>query len=302
MNKSSKIFSLIVAAVLVIGAGGFAAAYRNGKKPEDVSTTVSISYTSDILATTTQGVTETTGTTQTTENETTTKKTVVSTQTPPATTKAPATTATNVSNTGYPFNYPGIKPKLTTITADNWNIMLINSDYYLPESYNFKLATAIYPAKLDARAAGYYAEMYNAAKKEGITLNPTSVNAGYRSIDTQKMLFDNRIKKYEDQGYNRTVAVQKASKINQPPGCSEHNAGLAMDIISTQTTFADTKAFKWLNNNAADYGFILRYPEDKQAITKIMYEPWHWRFVGVEHAKAIKASGLCLEEYLEKLR
>jgi D-alanyl-D-alanine carboxypeptidase len=74
--------------------------------------------------------------------------------------------------------------------------------------------------------------------------------------------------------------------------------GLAMDICGTETSFENTKAFAWLNEHAADYGFILRYPKDKRSITKVMYEPWHWRYVGVENAKAIKASGKCLEEYL----
>ena len=78
----------------------------------------------------------------------------------------------------------------------------------------------------------------------------------------------------------------------------QHNAGLAMDICSLEQNFEDTKEFEWLCENAADYGFILRYPEDKQDITKIIYEPWHWRYVGVEAAKEMKASGECLEEYL----
>ena len=71
-----------------------------------------------------------------------------------------------------------------------------------------------------------------------------------------------------------------------------------MDICSLYESFENTDEFKWLSENAADYGFILRYPKDKQDITKIIYEPWHWRYVGVEAAKAMKASGQCFEEYL----
>jgi len=74
-----------------------------------------------------------------------------------------------------------------------------------------------------------------------------------------------------------------------------------MDIAGTDANFYKTAAYKWLMENAADYGFILRYPEDKVHITKVKYEPWHWRYVGVEAAKAMKASGQCLEEYLGKL-
>ena len=89
-----------------------------------------------------------------------------------------------------------------------------------------------------------------------------------------------------------------AATIILPPGTSEHNAGLAMDICSLEQSFDKTAEFRWLNEHAADYGFILRYTEEKQDVTKKIYEPWHWRYVGVENAKAIKASGKCLEEYL----
>ena len=84
------------------------------------------------------------------------------------------------------------------------------------------------------------------------------------------------------------------------PGGSEHNAGLAMDICSLSESFEDTDEAAWLRENAADFGFILRYPKDakSRAITKVIYEPWHYRFVGVETAKDITAKGVTLEEYL----
>ena len=72
-----------------------------------------------------------------------------------------------------------------------------------------------------------------------------------------------------------------------------------MDICNTKFDFQYSKEYKWLLEHAAEYGFILRYPKDKEKITEITFEPWHWRYVGVEHAKAIKAGGLCLEEYLK---
>ena len=75
-----------------------------------------------------------------------------------------------------------------------------------------------------------------------------------------------------------------------------------MDIINCLDSFENTQAFKWLYENAQDFGFILRYPKDKQDITKIVYEPWHWRFVGVEAAQEMKKSGQCLEEYLGKVK
>ena len=84
---------------------------------------------------------------------------------------------------------------------------------------------------------------------------------------------------------------------------NEHGTGYAADILSTDYTaqdtgFADTRAYQWLTAYAAEYGFILRYPEDRQAITGVVFEPWHWRYVGVENALAIRASGLSLEEFL----
>ncbi len=221
-----------------------------------------------------------------------------------ATTK-PVLTTKGTADTDYPYNYAGINPGQAKITQDNWNLMLINADNYLPESYNFKLAVAAYtadghPVKLDERAAVYYKKMFDAAKKDvkNITLSPTSTRGGYRTPATQKGLFENKIARYGTA--SNAEAVRKAALINQPPGCSEHNAGLAMDIGTTEN-FEKTKTYQWLSEHAAEYGFIMRYPASKSAITGVMYEPWHWRFVGVEHAPKIKASGLCLEEYLKTL-
>ena len=130
---------------------------------------------------------------------------------------------------------------------------------------------------------------------EGIILTPVS---GYRTYDRQKINFENRIAVYQNQGYSKAKATDLAAQVILPPGTSEHNAGLAMDIVSLETSFENTAAFRWLCENAADYGFIMRYPKDKTDITKITYEPWHWRFVGIEMAKDIKSSGKTLEEYL----
>lgn len=294
-GKSGKIVAAFLAAIIIFSLGGFIAAMRGNNNKADTTTAVFQSSESDTEKIIEEATTGTTNTQPATDNPTDLTKATASTT-------VVITTAKDVTNTGYPYNYPGINPRITDTTSENWNLILVNSNYYLPESYNFNLAIAIegYPAKLDARAAVYYTEMFKAAKKEGITLAPTSVNGGYRSNTTQKGLFEDKIKRYENAGDSRTVAVQKAAKINQPPGCSEHNAGLAMDIGFTDTSFANTKDFKWLEKNAADYGFILRYANDKQEITKIMYEPWHWRYVGVDAARAINSSGECLEEYLHK--
>ena len=98
-------------------------------------------------------------------------------------------------------------------------------------------------------------------------------------------------------------AAEKAKTINAYPGTSEHELGLAADIVtpsyqSLDSGYDQTDAFKWLVEHCADYGFILRYPKEKQDITKIIYEPWHYRYVGQEDAKIIMESGVTLEEYL----
>ena len=148
---------------------------------------------------------------------------------------------------------------------------------------------------LDYRVAPHYIEMYNAALEDGIKLSPLS---GYRSIAHQKRNFEARISLYMKQGYSKKQATIMASEIILPPQTSEHNAGLCMDILSIYESFENTKEYRWLQAHAADYGFVLRYPKDKQSITNITFEPWHWRYVGVEAAKEMKAKNLCLEEYL----
>lgn len=220
-----------------------------------------------------------------------------------ATTAASTTASSTTTVTGtYEYSYAGFNPTYIEITDSNWEMVLVNRHYILRKDYVPQLAYAITgdtsSKKLDYRVAPHYNEMYQAAAKDGIYLTTVS---GYRSYDLQKTNFENKITKYVNQGMSRTKATQEAAKIILPPGTSEHNAGLAMDIISLEQNFENTKAFRWLSENAQNYGFILRYPKDKQDITEIIYEPWHWRYVGVENAKKIKASGLCLEEYLGKV-
>ncbi|MBR5113096.1 MAG: M15 family metallopeptidase [Clostridia bacterium] len=217
-----------------------------------------------------------------------------------ASTTAKPTETTTVAGT-YEYSYAGFNPTYIEITDANWQMVLVNRHYIIRKDYKPQLAHAVTGDSnskyLDYRVAPHYNEMYLAAAKDGIYLTTVS---GYRSYELQKNNFENKINKYINQGYTRVAATQAAAKIILPPGTSEHNAGLAMDIISLEQSFENSKAFKWLQAHAQDYGFILRYPKDKEAITEIIYEPWHWRYVGVENARKIKASGLCLEEYLGK--
>lgn len=199
----------------------------------------------------------------------------------------------------YEYAYAGFTPAYANVDISDWKMLLVNRNYILPDNYEVKLAPSITgdedSCPLDYRVAPHYNEMYLAALEDGVELTPVS---GYRSLTRQRNNFERKIDSYIDDGYSRTEATQMAAKIILPPGTSEHNAGLAMDICSLYESFENTAEFKWLSENAADYGFILRYPKDKQDITEIIYEPWHWRYVGVEAAKAMKASGECFEEYL----
>lgn len=187
-------------------------------------------------------------------------------------------------------------PTIITIDEEKWYLTLVNSSYRIPDDYEPDLVYVCGSGeRLDRKVAEHYEEMYNAAQKEGINLAPCS---GYRSYELQERNYNNKVSFYESQGYSNKDAKIKAATIIMPPGSSEHNLGYAMDIVCVDEWFEDTAEFKWLTENAADYGFIMRYPKDKQDITKVIYEPWHWRYVGVELAKELKDSGLVLEEYM----
>ena len=188
-------------------------------------------------------------------------------------------------------------PTIITIDEAEWYLTLVNSSYRIPDSYEPDLVYVCGSGeRLDRKVAEHYEKMYNAAKEDGVDLVPCS---GYRSYELQERNYNNKVSFYESQGYSHKEAKVKAATIIMPPGSSEHNLGYAMDIVCVDEWFEDTAEFKWLTEHAADYGFIMRYPKDKQDITKVIYEPWHWRYVGVELAKELKDSGLVLEEYFE---
>ena len=230
--------------------------------------------------------------------------TVEGTNAAQSTSTAQSTNAAQSTNTAqnadYAYAYAGFSPKPANMNVA-WNLLLVNRDYILPQDYAPELSEAAKGTgvRMDSRVSPHYQEMYDAAKRDGITLTPLS---GHRRISTQTTNFENKIKTYMNLGYSRAEATRQAAKIILPPGTSEHNAGLAMDIISLDVDFEETKAFAWLQEHAQDYGFILRYPKDKEDITKITYEPWHWRYVGKEDAVKIKQRGVCLEEYLGAVR
>ncbi len=186
------------------------------------------------------------------------------------------------------------------VTDCNFATVVVNRNYRIPESYE-DTVDLVYVCgsgqRLQREVAVHYEEMFDAAAAEGIYLTPVS---GYRSYDTQVELYNNKINQMLNQGYSAEEAPIQAATIVMVPGSSEHNLGYAMDIVSLYESFDQTAEFDWLMENAEDYGFILRYPKGKEDITKVIYEPWHWRYVGVETARKINASGLTLEEYYGK--
>lgn len=151
----------------------------------------------------------------------------------------------------------------------------------------------------DARAVDYLHAMIEAAEKDGINLD---VISAYRTNAFQTGNFERQVTsvKKANPGISDKEARKKAAAVVALPGTSEHQLGLAVDFNSVEDSFRNTRAYKWLIKNCTDYGFILRYDTSKQAQTGIIPEPWHYRFVGVKNAKLIEASGLCMEEFIEK--
>ncbi|SCI88467.1 D-alanyl-D-alanine carboxypeptidase [uncultured Clostridium sp.] len=147
-------------------------------------------------------------------------------------------------------------------------------------------------------------EMFAAAQEAGF--HNFVVQSAYRSYKKQETLFKEEIKKYTNQGYSGAQAEQLANRTLARPGESEHETGLAFDLMIRNTTslydFEGTQNEKWIKQHCAEYGFIIRFPPDKEEITGIASEPWHIRYVGKEHARCIMENKLCLEEYIKALK
>lgn len=193
---------------------------------------------------------------------------------------------------------PASSIPVTKVDGD-WKLVLANPTHRLPDDFSITEAP-IQGYTMDSRAVGPAKEMIAAAKADGVDL---LVCSAYRPISTQKRLYNNKVQEYLNQGNSQAEAERIAATIVAIPGTSEHQTGLALDIVtpSYQTLddgYENTAAAQWLKANAADYGFILRFPKDKEDITKIIFEPWHYRYVGVEAAQEIMSKGICLEEYL----
>ncbi len=189
------------------------------------------------------------------------------------------------------------------VSADDWNLLLVNNRHPIPEDYEFTLGTIRGSLQCDERIIPEFLSMLQEAKKDGITLE---VCSPYRTLERQEYLFDRKIRRYMNQGMSYMDAYKLSARVVNVPGTSEHQIGLALDIYTNSYKtldegFGETPAGIWLRDNCAEYGFILRYPKGKEYITGIEYEPWHFRYVGRTAAKEIMEQGLTLEEYVENL-
>lgn len=184
--------------------------------------------------------------------------------------------------------------------ADQWYLQIASVAHPLPEGFVQPSTTVIddIGREIDSRIVGAYWDLVNAAKADGLNIYPIS---GFRPHSTQVSLFNARVEQARNDGYADPEA--EAARHVARPGTSEHELGLAVDFNSVdESYFRNTAEAKWLAAHCAEYGFVIRYPEDKESVTGIIYEPWHLRFVGVKHAKRMNGLNMCLEEYCEYIK
>lgn len=193
----------------------------------------------------------------------------------------------------YYLQKPYINTKINPISEIN-PLILVNSENAFQDNVNLNLVTFQNKEVTDI-IYNDLVDMYNAALDDNITLK---INNAYRSKDEQTQIFESKIKAYENEGYTKEKAYEQTILTVQIPGYSEHETGLAIDFSNEGHYDENEKRWEWLKNNAYKYGFILRYPKDKYDITKIDYEPWHYRYVGKKAAKKITEENITLEEYL----
>lgn len=230
---------------------------------------------------------------------------------------APETTATpapTVTPTEKPAEEPTATPQAAArkmyVTADGMPL-LVNRDHLLPEDYetydlvtmNDYCPTSVVKMKYSSTLAEKEAVdalliMLQAGIGEG--LKNWQISAAYRTMDQQQKLFNNKVRTYMNENkLSRSKAISATRKTVADPGTSEHHLGTAFDITVPGTSFGSTKHAKWLAEHCWEYGFILRYTEEKEKITGFLAEPWHFRYVGTEHSLIMRDENLCLEEYLD---
>ncbi len=193
-----------------------------------------------------------------------------------------------------------ITPTGVELDANFGRLLLINGEHALPDDYDSKVREYLveidpqyrnnnYVTQIHKDVYPYITAMVAAAQKDGVDLR---VWSPFRSYAIQNDLFQKQV--------NRVGGDEaKAATVVARPGTSEHNTGLCADFNMASDAFENTQMYTWMCENAEDYGFILRYPQSKQDITGVIYESWHWRFVGINNAKEINKLGVTLEEFIE---
>ena len=203
-------------------------------------------------------------------------------------------------------SYPATGPN--GLDANFSQLLLVNAQNPLPENYDYEGSLTEIPTKyingmlkqIDKNVWPYMQAMIDAQR--AAETNPKNwlyVRSPYRSYATQKMLFTQETDKWLKKGLSSEEAETKAATVVTRPGTSEHNTGFSADFNIAEDSFESTPMFTWMQEHAADYGFVLRFPKDKQEITGITYESWHYRFVGINNAKEMNRLNMCLEEYVE---
>lgn len=189
------------------------------------------------------------------------------------------------------------------VSPDDWRLLLVNRWNPIPDGYTFELTQLKQGHAVDSRAYPDLQEMMDACRAAG--LDP-KICSSYRTQDKQQELYENKIQRLMDEGYSYKRAVEEAGTVVAVPGTSEHQTGLALDIVDASYQILDeeqenTQVQQWLMEHSWEYGFVLRYPNGKSEITGIIYEPWHYRYVGREAAREMTELGMCLEEYVDWL-
>ena len=193
-----------------------------------------------------------------------------------------------------------ITPTGVELDANFGRLLLINGQNPLPDDYDTNVREYLveidpqyrnnnYVTKIHKDVYPYITAMVAAAQADGVNLK---VWSPFRSYADQRVLFENQVNRV---GGDEALAATVVAR----PGTSEHNTGLCADFNMADDAFENTKMYTWMRENAENYGFILRYPKEKENITGVIYESWHWRFVGINNAKEINRLGVTLEEYIE---
>lgn len=205
-------------------------------------------------------------------------------------------------------SYPAVGPN--GLDANFSILLLVNDKNPLPEDYDYEGNLTTIPTnyingmlnQIDKDVWNYMKAMIDAQREtQTDSKNWLYVRSPYRSYETQKMLFTNQINRNLNAGFSSEEAETKAATVVTRPGRSEHNTGFSADFNIAEDSFESTPMFTWMQEHAEEYGFVLRFPKDKQDKTGIVYESWHYRFVGINTAKEMNRLNMCLEEYVEYL-